>query len=215
MKRAACFFTFLYMTASAWAETPQTMDLSGGWKFKSEPAGPMPAWQRAWVADTGWAVLDAGRCWEEQGFVGLDGFAWYRKEINVPVEWAGRPVWLILGAVNDAFNLYCNAQPVNAFGDDSRHSVANIPSLANLQPFLKPGRRNLLALRVYDWGGSGGIWQPPCLLTVDETVIDRFPLLFCHLATDANRIEAVLNLTQLGRNWDRCRVEFSLTEAAT
>jgi len=215
MKRAACFFALLVLTAGSWADVPQTMDLSQGWKFRPEPAGPMPAWQSAWVADTDWAVLEAGRCWEEQGFADTDGFAWYRKEMNVPAEWAGRSVWLILGAVNDAFSLYCNAQPVNTFGDNSQNSVANIPSLANLQPFLKPGRKNVLALRVCDWGGSGGIWQPPCLLTVDKAVIDRFPLLFCQRAPDTNRIEAVLNLTPLGRNWDRCRVEFSLAEAAT
>ncbi|HPN35662.1 MAG TPA: hypothetical protein PK843_14195 [bacterium] len=215
MRTAAPFFLILVLTAGAWAEAPQTMDLSQGWKFRPEPAGPMPAWQRAWVADADWAVLHAGRCWEEQGFANTDGFAWYRKEVSVPVEWAGRPVWLILGAVNDAFSLYCNAQPVNEFGDDSRHSVANIPSLANLQPFLKPGSRNVLALRVCDWGGSGGIWQPPCLLTVDETVIDRFPLLFGHRAPEANRIDAVLNLAQLGRNWNRCRAEFSLADAST
>ncbi len=215
MKRAVGLFTFFFLAAAVRADGPRTMDLSQGWKFRPEPAGPMPAWQRTSLVDTSWAVLHAGRCWEQQGFANTDGFAWYRKEIDVPAEWAGRPACLILGAVNDAFSLYCNAQPVNVFGDDSQNSVANIPSLANLQTFLKPGRQNLLALRVCDWGGSGGLWQPPCLLTVDETVIDRFPLLFCQPMPDSNRIEAVLNLTQLGRNWDRCRVEFSLAEVAS
>jgi hypothetical protein len=217
MKKLICFcgLQLICLAAALWAGAPQTLDLTENWKFKPEPAGEMPNWYFSDFNDADWTVLKAGTRWEDQGFPLVDGFAWYRKEIDVPANWHAQPIWLIFGAVNDAFTLYCNGQLVNEFGDHSLHSVANIPSLANLTPFLKPGGRNVLALRVLDWGGSGGPWQPPCLLTSDPAVIDQFPVLFCEPATDPNQMTVFLNLTSLGRNWERARVDFSFIETGT
>jgi len=210
--RAGMFLIWLVISLTD--VTSQTLDLTENWKFRPEPAGETPDWAASNLDDSAWATLKAGIRWEDQGFPEVDGFAWYRKEIDVPADWLPQPVWLIFGAVNDAFTLFCNGHPVNEFGD-AHHSVANIPSLANLTPFLKPGRRNVLALRVLDWGGSGGPWQPPSLLTTDPTVIDRFPVLFCESAAEPNQITVFLNLTSLGRNWQQSRVDFSFVESGT
>lgn len=193
--------------------TYQTLNLTENWKFNPEPAGETPDWSATDFNDADWATLKAGIRWEDQGFPEVDGFAWYRREIEVP---AGdhQPVWLILGAVNDAFTLFCNGHRVNDFGD-TRHSVANIPSLANLAPFLNPGHRNVVALRVLDWGGSGGPWQPPVLLTTDPAVINRFPVLFCEPAAESNQVAVFLNLTSMGRNWEQSRVDISFIESGT
>jgi hypothetical protein len=216
MKKFFCLCGLeIWLVAALWAGTPQTIDLTENWKFKPEPSGKMPQWQLPAFKDMDWAVLKAGARWEDQGFPNTDSYAWYRKEIDLPAEWGNYPIWLILGAVNDAFVLYCNGQLVNEFGDSSRHNVANIPALANLTPFLTPGRRNIVALRVFDWGGSGGLWQPPCLLTIDQAVLDKFPVLFCEPLFDKNQIDVNLNLTLLGRHWQQSRVEFSLNEAGT
>jgi hypothetical protein len=216
MKRIIAILVLaIWNTTGFSATSPQTIDLSSSWKFKPEPVGKMLQWQMPNLADSDWDTLHAGTRWEDQGFPDLDGYAWYRKAIDVPESWRGQQIWLILGAVNDAFALFCNGHFVNEFGDSISHNVANIPSLANLTPFLNPGKRNVLALRVLDWGGSGGLWQPPCLLTKDPAVIDTFPVLFCEPALDETMLDVNLNLTQLGRHWRHTRLNLLLRETKT
>ena len=215
MKKNSFIFYALYffgMVTLLRASAPQTIDLTENWRFRPEPAGESPKWQLSTLNDTSWATLKAGIRWEDQGFPDVDGFAWYRRKIDVPVNWRNRPVWLILGAVNDAFVLYCNGNLVNEFGDENRQSVANIPAMANLTPYLKPGRPNFVVLRVYDWGGSGGPWREPAVLTIDPAVINQFPLLFCDPDFEQSRLDVNLNLTLLGRKWQQSRVRFSLID---
>jgi len=131
----------LWATAVFTATAQQTIDLSSGWKFKPEPAGQMCQWQTPTLADDDWAIVKAGARWEDQGFAETDGYAWYRKEIDVPTSWAKQQSWLILGAVNDAFALFCNGHLVNEFGDSLKHTIANIPSMANLTPHLLVGKK--------------------------------------------------------------------------
>lgn len=215
MKTVTRIFCLIYLVGLMTAVQSQTIDLSENWKFKPEPAGEKVDWQAPHFDDTDWSSVKAGVRWEDQGFPDVDGYAWYRRKVDVPQDWANQPVWLIFGALNDAFVLYCNGQRVNLFGDESRQSVANIPAMANLAPFLQPGRTNMVALRVFDWGGSGGPWREPALLTIDPAVIKQFPVLFCSPDFEQNRLAVSLNLTLLGRKWQNSRIQISLIESGS
>lgn len=215
MKRIIFLLLAAICVSAAFSAAPlQTLDLSTGWKFKPEPAGRMPQWQSPTLADDDWARLNAGVRWEDQGFSSTDGYAWYRHEFEVPADWSQKQAWLILGAVNDAFALFCNGHFINEFGDSLKHTVANTPSLASLNPWLHAGK-NVLALRVLDVGGSGGLWQLPCLLTIDPIVMDTFPTLFCEPTADGTHLDVHLNMTQLGRHWRHTRLDLALIETKT
>ena len=79
----------------------ETIDLTQDWLFKPDPER-IGAGKGLGVAklspDDEWAVIRAGLRWEDQGFPEADGFAWYRKSVEVPADWSGRPVWLVLGS---------------------------------------------------------------------------------------------------------------------
>ncbi len=155
--------------------TSESIDISKGWRFAPDEdnVGVSKGWFATDFNDAGWKVLDAGIKWEEQGFPDLDDYGWYRKSVVVPKEWRGKLVWLKFAAVNDAYTLYINGEKVSFFGE-ANISVAARPTFTELSKILKFGKANQITLQVNDWGGSGGLWRLPVVLTTDEKEVSNF-----------------------------------------
>jgi len=184
MVRATVTALSLALTAAAAADgVRQTMDLGGTWRFRPDPQadGHERGWHTEAVSDADWASIRGGSSWESQGHPDLDGYAWYRKRVAVPADWRGKQAWLTLGGVNDAYVLYCNGKQVAARGDTDTVSIHDTATTVQLGSHLRPGRTNLIAIRVFDWGGNGGLWQPPCLLSVDPAVLPPVVVMVPHL----------------------------------
>ncbi len=150
-------------------ETPETMDISKDWRFSPDTAnaGITEEWYSTAFDDSGWDILEAGKRWEEQGYPELDGYAWYRKTVEIPSSWKGRDVWIKFGGVNDAYRLFVNGSEVSSFGH-ANISFAGRPSITKVTDQLKFGEKNLLVVRVEDWGNSGGLWRLPAMITTDK-----------------------------------------------
>ena len=190
------------------------IDLSKEWRFAPDPedVGIAEGWFSPTRPDEGWATIDAGKRWEDQGFPEVDGVAWYRKWVDIPPEWEGSPVWLVLGGGNDAYTLYCNGQSVNAFGDEldetqmsvmtvaEHHSTAAVTTVAELGPAVVYGKPNLLALRFYDWGGSGGPWRLPFYLTNDPKEAPSYPEIKTYVDYAKSEMTVEVDLLGLGRD---------------
>ena len=56
-------------------------DLNGMWKFS---IGEREEWTSTNYDDSEWESIKVPAPWEEQGFNGYDGYAWYRKTVTVP-----------------------------------------------------------------------------------------------------------------------------------
>jgi len=128
------------------------------------------------VDTSDWVTLDAGSPWELQGFEDLNGMAWYRRIIHIPAEWKDKPVYFIGGGLSDAGTLFCNGLGVVSYGsrrNPYNRSTTNTPIIADLTPCIRYGTENSLAIELEDWGGGGGLWPTPCLITTDPT---RFPV---------------------------------------
>ncbi len=151
------------------SKAPQRLDISQNWRFAPDEAdrGLAEKWFAEDFDDSAWDTLDAGVRWEDQGYPKLDGVAWYRKWVAIPAEWKGRNVWIKFGAVNDAYQLFLNGVQVASFGGD-HNSCAGRPSFTNVSEALRYGKPNLVAVRVDDWGRSGGLWRLPVVLTTVE-----------------------------------------------
>ncbi|GMV92048.1 MAG: hypothetical protein AMXMBFR82_18260 [Candidatus Hydrogenedentota bacterium] len=184
------------------APDPAWIDLAADWRFKPDPehVGLRDGWLSVSYDDSEWTALDAGTRWEDQGFPELDGFAWYRRWVDVPALWGGAKAWLTLGAVNDACTVYCNGVRINSYGDESGRSVANTPIIAELSAHLKPGEANLIAIECLDWGGSGGLWQLPCAITTDPNRLPADSAIACVSQYDAKRIITTVDLSGLGND---------------
>ncbi len=169
MTKLNLLLLFLMVVTACRRETaPGTLDISQQWLFSPDTAGigEQKQWYVVDYNDSDWITIDAGRRWEEQGFPTLDGDAWYRKNVKVPASWKSKKVWIKFGGVNDAYDLYVNGKQVSSFGA-AHVSFAGKPSFAEVDSFLRPGESNLIALRVNDWGNSGGLWRLPVILTTD------------------------------------------------
>jgi sialate O-acetylesterase len=109
-------------------------------------------WNQAGIDMTGWQDIEVPGLWEKNGIGDVDGIIWFRKEVNIPENLAGKEWKLMLGKIDDSDKTFINGKLVgetNGYNDLREYT-------------LKPGTFvpgiNLLAVRVEDTGGGGGFW---------------------------------------------------------
>lgn len=142
------------------------LDLAAEWKFQIDPdtTGVRSNWFATQFNDATWPAVEAGRIWEDQGYAEYDGMAWYRKWISIPGEGTVSPLYLIFGGVDDEYDLYINGKLVAHRGAPNS-SVYNSITFTDISKAVQTGEKNLVVLRVNDWGGGGGISAAPALLS--------------------------------------------------
>jgi beta-galactosidase/beta-glucuronidase len=157
-----------YLKARLHAE--QTNLVSRTWSFHPDPEnkGLTEGWQRPELsAEKDWKHIRIGAWWESQGYPDLDGWAWYRLWVDIPESWSARQVFLSFEGVDDLYELYINGELAGKGGDMATHRDAfNEKKSHNITRLVKPGKKTLIAVRVYDWYGSGGIFRPVTLGTL-------------------------------------------------
>ena len=110
--------------------------------------------------DSTWPPMALPAQWEEAGLPGLDGLVWFRREVEIPEDWAGQELVLHLGPVDDSDVTFFDGARVGGMGsyrdkiieywDDPR--VYSIPGER-----VRPGT-SVIAVRVIDTGAVGGLW---------------------------------------------------------
>ena len=125
-------------------------------KHKGSNEGFMNDWQSAETDDRAWGAVPAGTLLPED----FDGAAWYRKTVEVPAEWVNRPLTLTLGAVDDYDTTYFNGIRVGRTGVEDDNGDAATPRRYRIAPGVVRAGRNVVAVRVFDNGGPGGIVGP-------------------------------------------------------
>lgn len=102
--------------------------------------------------DSNWKTIKTPIYWEQQGFTDIDGIGWYRKEIVLTEEQSNANATLHLGKIDDADITFVNGVEIGKTNSYDKDRVYTIES-----KILKPGK-NIIAVRVDDTGGNGGIW---------------------------------------------------------
>jgi beta-galactosidase/beta-glucuronidase len=139
------------------------------WQFKPDPneRGLQERWhQPDAAADGSWKTIRIGSAWEGLGYPALDGWAWYRIEVDVPKTWSGKPVYVSFEGVDDYYQLYVNGHLAGTGGDlESRTTAFEDRTSHPVTDFVQPGKKATIAVRVNDWQGAGGIFRPVTLGT--------------------------------------------------
>jgi sialate O-acetylesterase len=131
----------------------QTQAKQAAWYEKVDPgSNPGAAWSAANLDTGGWKTMTLPAYWESAGYPDFDGVFWFRRSFELPVNWDGRDVEIHLGAVDDNDTTWVNGAQVGATIGWTVPRVYRVPG--NL---LKRGR-NILAVRVLDTGGGGGLY---------------------------------------------------------
>ncbi|MBD5357475.1 MAG: 9-O-acetylesterase [Bacteroides sp.] len=99
-------------------------------------------------------ILPAGY-FEHIGFGNsFDGIVWAQKSFDVPANLAGKDMTLYLGAIDDEDITYINGKEV------AKGSGYNTPRIYTVPENLVKAGKNLLTIRISDFGGEGGFAGP-------------------------------------------------------
>ncbi len=145
-----------------------TTDLSGEWRFRigdhKEYADPL-------LNDRLWEAIQTPSRWEDAGFPGYDGYAWYRKRVTIPISWQGRNIVLNLGRIDDVDQVFLNGSYIAGSGlfPPIFRTAVELRREYVLPPHLIHwNQENVIAVRVYDERFSGGILEGAVTLSARE-----------------------------------------------
>ncbi|MBI3235318.1 MAG: hypothetical protein HYZ42_15000, partial [Bacteroidetes bacterium] len=136
-----------------------------------------PAALAAAPSPAAWQSLRTPGFWEKQ-FGGTvekhDGFAWYRCFVEVPSHWQGQDLILQLGQIDDCDETFFNGNQVGAKGKREPFQTASgeARSYRVQSGDVRYGAFNLLAVRVFDNGGAGGIAAGPLRLSSSKGALE-------------------------------------------
>ena len=118
--------------------------------------GGVAVWADPELDEDGWFEISASSIWEEQGWEGMDGVAWYRAAFELTADEAAAGIRLGLGTIDDSDITWVNGREVG------RTELAwNKPRIYKVPPEALVEGKNVIAVRVEDTGGGGGIYGDP------------------------------------------------------
>ncbi len=157
MKRILAFL-FLFISIAGFSQNL----LNTQWQFS---VGDSLIWKDENFNSSKWTTIKSGASWESQGFTNYDGFAWYRKSVVIPVELKKdalkfEGLTLYLGTIDDADQVYFNGKLIGESGKLPPNYVSAYDKIRNWNINPKDvhwGKENIIAIRVFDGGGGGGL----------------------------------------------------------
>lgn len=137
-----------------------------GWKFHE---GDGSGWAAPDFDDSGWADIKVPDNWDNQGYSDLDGYAWYRARVVIPSGLKNKQqvgLALDLGAIDDMDSTFLNGQFI---GSRYGWNLNREYFLDYDNPAIRWGKENVLAIKVFDRSGLGGIYsRQPEIRGVDK-----------------------------------------------
>jgi alpha-galactosidase len=154
----------LFISASVFS---QDVNITKGWKFKT---GDSTAWSSPTFNDSSWAPIEIGKPWESQGYENYDGFAWYRLHIVIPSSikeksFLKEKLRFDLGKIDDGDEVFLNGKLIGRNAGkvfnikDGPYDEQRSYSVLLTDPKILWDKENVIAVRVYDHGGDGGMYD--------------------------------------------------------
>ena len=134
---------------------PQTVPFESSWRFKP---GDDSSYAKPGYDDSGWDLIKVPSAFETQGFPNLDGYVWYRVHFKVPKNKLNAQYYVLPGKIDDVDVTYLNGVQVGSTGKFPPDAASewNTQRAYKLPAGLLK-EQNVLAIRVFDMGGPGGI----------------------------------------------------------
>ena len=130
------------------------------------------SWADPAFDDTGWTALPTPGYWQQAGIPALanvNGIGWYRKEVDLPAEDAGKAAVFHMTA-DDNDTTWINGVQIGYT------EGFNVPRAYPIPAGLLHAGHNVIAVRVLDTGGGGGIWGGAGSLHLDIADTPSLPL---------------------------------------
>ncbi len=151
-------FLILSFEVEAQRDLRRLVDLRGYWKFN---IGDNLDWAKANYDDSRWTEVFVPSDWEDEGFHGYDGFAWYRVGFELDLDPSDpHEIYLDLGFIDDIDEVYVNGKLIGRTGTfPPRFKTAYNSRRFYYLPVdvLNLNGVNSLSVRVFDTVLNGGI----------------------------------------------------------
>jgi len=135
----------------------KVVDLSGYWRFS---IGDDTSWANPDYDDSDWDQIRVSTSWENEGYNEYNGYAWYRKTFRAGSLSPNEPIYLMLGHIDDADEVYVNGQLIGksgSFPPDFETAYNHQRKYIIPYELLNFKGNNTIAVRVYDSHQAGGI----------------------------------------------------------
>jgi sialate O-acetylesterase len=119
----------------------------------NEDPGILNKWFDTGIDVTAWKTMKLPQAWEGAGLPALDGVVWFRKEFNVPAGNAGGEGTISLGPIDDSDITYLNGVKVG-----KTEAKYDMPRNYKIPAGVLKAGKNVIAVKVIDTGGGGGLW---------------------------------------------------------
>ena len=127
-------------------------------------------WAATGLEDSAWKTMKGPGLMQEQGLEGFNGIVWFRKTIDIPANWAGKELTLNVGVIDDNDFTYFNGVQVG-------HTEGWMaPRSYKIPKELVKGGKAVIAVRVMDTGGTGGINGSPESISLHRSETDAVQL---------------------------------------
>jgi sialate O-acetylesterase len=133
------------------------ISLKGAWSFT---IGINNEWVSPKYDDSDWETVKVPSSWENQGFNGYNGYAFYRKKITIPSGYKGRMLYLYMGYIDDVDEVYLNGHKIGSTGGFPPNYVTayNAERIYYIpEQYINFDGLNLITVKVYDSQLEGGI----------------------------------------------------------
>jgi hypothetical protein len=171
MRRLAVFFCLAMLCsiiAQAQINIPQT------WKFHT---GDQSTWSAPGFNDASWETIKVGSPWELQGHTDYDGFAWYRVKVVIPSSlktnsYLKGDLKIALGKIDDGDETFLNGKIIGQNAElggsieEGNWDVSRTYRIPLNDPAIHWDAENVIAVRVYDHSGNGGMYEGPYSVSV-------------------------------------------------
>jgi len=160
MKR---ILSLVLLCAGFLSVSAQNVPLATGWRFKT---GDSTQWAAPAYDDYNWQHISIEQSWESQGHEKYDGFGWYRLHTLIPSALKDKAFFkdslrFELGYGDDGYDVYLNGKLIgrNNNGDikTGYYGLCKVVIASN-NPAILWDKENVIAVRIFDSGGKGGIY---------------------------------------------------------
>jgi len=163
----------------------EVVSLDGVWLFRLDPGkkGEAAGWHKSGPASDGWTEVRVPHTWQVMPeHADYLGYAWYRREFDVPAEWQGAVVRVEFEAVYHTAHIWVNGRPAG------EHVGKGYTAFAlDISSHLLYDGRNTIAVRAdnsfspdmlprnnsYDWAPDGGLTRPVSLLVTPPVYLEN------------------------------------------
>jgi len=166
-----------FIVSSSTFAAERKVNLRGTWKFS---LGDNMNFAKPNYDDSKWEDMYVPAPWQEEGFREYRGYAWYRFKFEITFK-ADEPLFIELGRIDDVDEVYINGHLVGSSGGfpPGYYTAYNVKR-AYLIPteYLNQGKGNVVAVRVFDEGGEGGILgKDPGIYSYGDVFVNGFTLM--------------------------------------